>query len=168
MGQLVQAFFEIALWRRGPQDLPSSKTLAWLAALIYGLGDTVQVALLGWNFRSAVLLVIIDVLMMCAWVWGLLAFFGHRERFVQTISAILGVGALITLFDLMISATELLISGNVHSPDEWVLLRLFMVLLVLGRILQQALERGLLVGMMLTFAMTLSIDAVVQGLVPGM
>lgn len=168
MGQLIQAFFDIALWRRGPQDLPSSKSLAWLVALIYGVSDTLQVSLLGWNLRSAVLLVIIDTLMICAWVWSLLAFFGHRERFVQTISAILGAGALITLFDLLVSGTELLIGGSVRSPDEWVLLRLFIVLLVLGRILQQALDRGLLVGMMLTFAMTLSIDAVVQGLVPGM
>lgn len=168
MGQLVQAFFDIALWRRGPQDLPHSKLLAWLVGLVYAVADTAQVVLLGWNVRSAVLLVVIDVLMLCAWVWSLLAFFGRRERFMQTISAIFGAGALITAFDLLISGTELALTGSIRSPDEWVLLRLFIVLLVLGRILQQALERGLLVGMMLTFAMTLSIDAVVQGLVPGM
>lgn len=168
MGQLIQVFFDIAMWRRGPQDLPSSKSLVWLTAVIYCLTLTAQVTLLGWNLRSAILLVIIDVLLVCAWVWCLLTFFGKRQRFMQTISAILGAGALITLFSLLVSGVELLLSGSLHSPDDWVLLRLFIVLLVLGRILQQALERGLMVGMMLVFAMTLSIDAAVQGLVPGM
>lgn len=168
MGQLVQTFFDIALWRRGPQDLPYSTMLAWLVGLVYAVGDTAQVFLLGWNVRSAALLVIIDVLMVCAWVWSVLTFFGKRERFTQTITAILGAGALLTAFDLLISGTELVLTGAVHSPAEWVLLRLLIVLLVLGRILQQALDRGLLVGMTLIFAMTLSIDAVIQGLVPGM
>jgi len=168
VGHLVQAFFDIALWRRGPQDLPYSRLLAWSVGLVYAVADTAQVALLGWNVRSAALLVVIDVLMVCAWVWSLLALFGRRERFMQTITAIFGAGALLTAFDLLIGGTELVLTGSIRSPDEWVLLRLFIVLLVLGRILQQALERGLFVGMMLTFAMTISIDAVVQGLVPGM
>lgn len=168
MGSIVQTFFDIALWRRGPQDLPYSRSLVWVLGLIYAAAYTLQICVLGWDVRSALLLAAIDLAMLYAWVWGLLSFFGKRARFIQTITAVLGAGTLISLFYLLVSVTELALTGRMHSPEEWGLLRLIIALLVLGRILQQALDRGLMVGVMLTYAMLLSVDAVVQGLIPGM
>lgn len=171
MSQLFRIFIDIALWRRGPQDLPASKTLAWLVVLIYALVNAVQIELSdnGWNFRSAALLVVLDLSLQAAWLWGLLTFFAKRARFLQSITAFLGVSALISVLDVVISLImQKLGFGDNNPSNPWPVLRLGLVLLMLGRILQQTLERSLLMSMALTLVILLTISVIVQGLVPGM
>ncbi|MGE3531222.1 MAG: hypothetical protein AB7I12_05475 [Steroidobacteraceae bacterium] len=167
MSQLFRMFVDIAVWRRGPQDLPASITLAWLVAAIYAFASGVQVSMMGWDFRPALLLVLMDLALQAAWLWGLLAFFARRARFLQTITAFLGVAALLTLMDVLMSAIMRLLGAS-DSANPWPLLHLGLVLLLLGRVLQQALERSLLLSMALTLTIMLSISVVARNLMPGM
>lgn len=169
LSQLFRIFIDIALWRRGPQDLPASTTLAWLVMLFYAFVSAVQVGIMGWSFRSALLLIVIDLSLQAFWLWGLLAFFAKQPRFLQSLTAFLGVSALITVLDIMISGVIDVVGVNGNSPtNPWPFLHLGLVLLALGRVLQQALERSLLLSMSLTLVIMLSISLVAKGLVPGM
>ena len=161
-------FVDIALWRRGPQDLPHSPALAWLVAAFYALTSAVQVAMLGWDFRSAVLLVLLDLALQAAWLWGLLVYFTKRARFLQSFSAFLGVGALIALLDIVISSVMHGLGFKDNSPgNPWPFMHLGLVLLLLGRVLQQTLERSLLMSMSLTFIIMLTISLLAKGLLPS-
>jgi len=163
MWKLLQTFVDIALWRKGPQDLPASRFLAVCVLLIYIAASFVQVRLLHLRLQTAAIVIAVDVSMMMAWLWAVLAFFGRRQRFLQTFTAMLGVGVLLAALDVVVRASQVVIAGPVESlPDLWVALRFFAIALMMGRILMQALDRGLLTGMALTVAIVYSTGAVAQ------
>lgn len=162
MSSLVKVFIDIVLWRRGPQDLPASYSLACWVALIYAATSFIHVLLYGWQLRVACMLVAIDVAMLCVWVWLLLFFFAKRPRFLQTITAVWGVGAFLTILDIVFAGTQLLLSGHPELPSLWILLRFAAVVLILARILRLATEVGAVTGVALTMAMVFSIERVVS------
>jgi hypothetical protein len=169
MAQLFRIFVDIAVWRRGPQDLPASQTLAWLVALVYAVASAAQVTIMGWGLRSSLLLVVLDLGLQAAWLWGLLQFFGKVPRFLQTTTAFLGVGALLTLLDIgMTSIMQALGVSASSQSNPWPLLNLGLLLLLLGRVLQQALERSLFMSMSITLVIMLTVNLVSRGLLPGM
>jgi hypothetical protein len=169
LSQLFRLFVDIALWRRGPQDLPASVTLAWLVTLFYAFVSAVQVGMMGWNLQSTLLLVVLDLSLQAIWLWGLLSFFAKAPRFLQSFTAFLGVGALITVLDVVINAVMTLIGVNAaQSANPWPFLHLGLLLLLLGRILQQALERSLFLSMSLTLVIMLTVSLAARTLLPGM
>jgi hypothetical protein len=131
--------------------------------LIYIAASFVQVRLLHLRLQTAAIVIAVDVSMMMAWLWAVLAFFGRRQRFLQTFTAMLGVGVLLAALDVVVRASQVVIAGPVEGlPDLWVALRFFAIALMMGRILMQALDRGLLTGMALTVAIVYSTGAVAQ------
>lgn len=165
MLKLLQTFIDIALWRKGPQDLPASRFLALLVLCAYVIASLVQIAFLDLRMRSAVVVIAVDVSMMMTWLWAVLAFFGRRQRFLQTFTAMLGVGVVLAMLDVAIRALQLVLTGPSDGlPDAWLALRFFAIALVMGRILMQALDRGLLTGMALTVAIVYSTGAVAQAM----
>lgn len=163
MFKLIQTFVDIALWRKGPQDLPASRFLAGLVLAAYVLASFVQVRLLDLHLRSAAVIIAVDILMMVAWLWAVLSFFGRRQRFIQTFTAMLGVGMLLAILDIAARALQLMMAGPADNlPDMWLALRFLAIALIMGRILMHALDRGLLTGMALTVAIVYSTAAVAQ------
>jgi len=167
MFKLLQTFLDIALWRKGPQDLPASRFLATLVLLAYILASFVQVYLFKLPLRAAVLIIAVDVAMLAGWLWLVLAFFGRRQRFVQTVTALLGVGLLLTLVDIVVRALQLALGAG-DLADLWLLLRFFIMALIMGRIFMHALDRGLFTGMALTVAIVYSTQAVADVIVTRM
>jgi hypothetical protein len=159
LSQLIRLFVDIAVWRRGPQDLPASSTLAWLVTVFYAFTSAIQVGMMGWNLRSAVVLIMLDMGLQAAWLWGLLVFYAKAPRFLQSYTAFLGVGALITMTDVVISGLMSVLGISDDNPgNPWPLLHLGLVLLMLGRVLQQALERSLFLTMSLTLVIMLTVS----------
>ena len=115
MLKLLQTFVDIALWRKGPQDLPASRFLAILVLVAYVGANLVQVQLLNLRPRTAAVVVVVDVTMMIGWLWAVLAFFGRSQRFVQTFTAVLGVAVLLAALDLVVHASAG-IDGNGRGP----------------------------------------------------
>jgi hypothetical protein len=165
--QLLQLFIDIAMFRRGPQDLPASRTLVSAMFAVYALSGCAQVLLMGWDLRSTLLLVLIDTLMLGGWVWVVLMFFSRRQRFIQTMTAVLGIGTLLALMDLLVRTTQLLVAPTATVPLGWLFMKLIIMSLVLGRIFMLAIDGGLLTGIALTLAIVFSTDAVAQWAVPG-
>jgi hypothetical protein len=94
---LLEAFVQIALRRLGPEDLPDSRFLLGMALAGYLLAQLPAGTLLyGWS--GAVLRVIAaDVLLLAGFYWLLLWLMGRANRYRQTLTALLGTGALLTL-----------------------------------------------------------------------
>jgi hypothetical protein len=162
MLRLLHTFLEIALWRKGPQDLPASSGLAALVLIAYVGIEFLSVKLFALNLRSATVFILVDVLMLCAWLWLVLAFFSRRQRFVQTITATLGVGILIVLLDVFVRTLQLSLGLGNTLATNWLLVRFLIIALVMGRIFMHALDRGLMTGMALTVAIVYSTEAVAQ------
>jgi hypothetical protein len=162
MNPLLQTFIDIALWRKGPQDLPASRFLATAVLAVYVGMSFVQARLFHINLQAAVLMIGIDVLMLTGWLWGVLAFLGRRQRFVQTATAVLGVGVLLSVLDIVMRGVQVLSGATEILPPSWVLLRFIAIALILGRIFMHALDRGLLTGMALTVAIVYSTQEVAQ------
>jgi hypothetical protein len=96
--QFLRIFVDIVLWRRGPQDLPASSLLLALTVAAYIGVSAVQLALQGESAATWFFFVVIDPLLLAAWVWLVLRIFGRLERFVQTAAAVFGTGAVLGLF----------------------------------------------------------------------
>lgn len=162
MLRLLQTFAEIALWRKGPQDLPASNALAVMVLIVYVTIGFIAVRTFDLSARMAVITIAVDVVMLSAWLWLVLAFFSRRQRFVQTITAALGVGILMLLLDIAVRAVQLALGLGRDAAGGWLALHFLIVALVMGRILMHALDRGLLTGMALTVAIIYSSAAVAQ------
>lgn len=91
MKQLIQLFTQIALLRRGPQDLPASTLLLALTIIGYlfvnllvsGAMPPVQ----GWPGPAQV---VVDTAFTLAWYIALLKLVGRSERILQTATAVFG------------------------------------------------------------------------------
>lgn len=98
---LIEAFMKIALRRLGPEDLPDSPLLLALAAVAYvGLQAVAAVPVFGGFSVAVVRNVAADTLLLAGCAWLLLAALGLRPRYRQTLTALFGTGALLTVFVL--------------------------------------------------------------------
>lgn len=95
MTELIRLFAQIALLRRGPQDLPASGLLLALAVAAYFAVNCLVANLVppasGWPAHLAV-----DIAFTLAWYYGLLRVAGRPERTLQTSSAVFGYQAVLT------------------------------------------------------------------------
>lgn len=162
MLRLLQTFVDIALWRKGPQDLPASTALALMVLFTYVILEFIGVQLFDLSLRAAAVFICVDVLMISGWLWLVLSFFGRRQRFVQTITATLGVGVMILMLDIAIRTLQIGLGLGNDLANNWLLLRFLIIALVMGRIFMHALDRGLATGMALTVAIVYSTEAVAQ------
>ena len=95
MKELIRLFMQIALLRRGPQDLPASALLLWISVVAY-FGINFLVSCLmppmeGWPAALAV-----DVVFTLVWYFVLLRVTGRSERILQTTTAVFGFQAVLS------------------------------------------------------------------------
>jgi hypothetical protein len=100
---ILDVFLQIALRRRGPEDLPDSRVLLLMAGLVYVVTQGLLVLPV---YHSPVALgrsLILDLLLLCGCLWGLLRFTGHKPRFRQTLTAMFGTSSLLSVCMLPIN-----------------------------------------------------------------
>jgi hypothetical protein len=103
MQAIVKAFWQIALFRQGPEDLPDSQPLLFLAAMAYVLVDTVVILLL-YPQEALLPLLLLDVGFLTLWSMGVLRLFGYSARIKRTLTALFGAGALLQVLAFPLSA----------------------------------------------------------------
>ncbi len=95
MTALARLYAEIALLRRGPQDVPASRLLLVLTVAAY-VGVN---AILYWALPTPndpwLVVVAIDVLFTLVWYTALLNLLHRRERVLQTTTAVFGYRAVL-------------------------------------------------------------------------
>lgn len=92
---IFDAFLQIALRRRGPEDLPDSQFLLLVAGLAYLLTQAILALPVYGTLPVVARSLILDVLLVSGLLWGLLRLAGHPLRFRQSLTAIFGTGALL-------------------------------------------------------------------------
>lgn len=167
MRTLLALFRDIVLCRRGPDELPVSRGLLATLLATYAVGNFVQAVLSGWTLRGVAPLVIVEIVMLLAWVWALLAFYGKRPRFTQTMMAVIAIALLLTLLDITLLLVDTLVAVPDGISDGWSVIRLFVMVFLIGRVLMLAIEGGMLTGFAFTMMMILSIIYVGQLFRPG-
>jgi hypothetical protein len=162
--QFLRICLDIVLWRRGPQDLPVSSLLLAIAVAVYVAVSAVQLALLGETAATWVFFVVVDPLLLAAWVWLVLRLYGHPERFLQTASAVFGTGAVLGVG--LYLPLQLIITGLGYEPASG-LAQLFALVLVVvfalvtGRIIKLATDSNLFTGIAVSLTYFLLINYLV-------
>jgi hypothetical protein len=169
MLRLAKAFWDIALWRRTPAQLPAS---LFLLSLVAGMVAVLEVigALLPPGPSDRILTrVALSVGLPLAWTWAVLAVARHRQRFLQTGSALLGIGALaqLVLYPLG-SMLDVLGEKNPLAIPLGLLLFAGLVwyLLACANVWRSALDSGLGLGAAIALGYLLLSIALEQQLLP--
>ncbi len=105
MGRLLNLFVDICLFRAGPQALPASGFLAWLAALVNLVTGTLVIVGMFPGPGDALLAQMLDLLLTLALLRAALTLLGKRGRLVQTLSALFGAGSFINLVTMPLQIT---------------------------------------------------------------
>lgn len=147
---LIRLFLEVCLFRKGPQDIPSSLLLFWLTAGAYLL---VGFALLGLavEWLAAIVESLAELALLLGFAWLLLALFRKTPRWRKTATAMLGC-------DVVISVPAIpLVGWTLAVPDAaGVHLLLFGMILwhigVVAHIFRHALSKSWTTGLLLAIA----------------
>ena len=146
MQAIITAFWQITLFRSGPQVLPESQPLLLFSGALYVLANVLFI------FAQYPLVsmpaVAVDFVLLIVWCCGLLAFFNKVGRMRQTLTAMFGVGALLQIITLPV-----VFAASAGLPGVVTMLALVIILLwstaVHGYILSQALGKSFGVGIAL-------------------
>lgn len=148
---LLEAFLQILLRRRGPEDLPDSRFLLTLALGAYVLAQVPLVILLfdGWS-SAALLALLADVALLSACFWAPLRFTGRVGRYRQTLTALAGTGALLAMVQVpLVMASR---AGDPGLPTVALLVMLAWTVVVQAHIASRALSAGFGVGLAIALA----------------
>lgn len=158
MQALIRLFVEVALHRRGPQDVPASGTVFALVLFAYlAIGAAVL-----WPSATGVEALLgqlaLDVALLLLVFGGLLAGTGRAGRLRQTLTALLGTGALLSAAALPFVWLAARALGNgapvpgMELPAVVSTTALFMLLLasllVTGHILRHAMDWSYAAGVL--------------------
>jgi fucose 4-O-acetylase-like acetyltransferase len=97
---LLRAFLDIALHRRGPEDLPASGLLLGLALAAYVAIQLVYLQLPALQVAHPFALLAAETAFTLASVWALLKVFAVERRFRQAVTAYVGTAALFSTLAL--------------------------------------------------------------------
>jgi hypothetical protein len=150
---IAKAFLDIALRRQTPAYLPASLLLLVLAGCAVALTEVLGALLPPPPNGQIPLRIVLEVGMPLAFTWILLAIARRRARFLQTATALLGVGALAAL---ILYPLDSLI--RVMGEDKWAALPVGVIwtavligyLLACAHIWRSALDSGFLLGVAIT------------------
>jgi hypothetical protein len=169
MLRLAKAFWDIALWRRTPAQLPAS---LFLLALVAGAAALLEIASAFLPPASAdhmATRLLLSVALPPAFAWTVLAVTGRRRRFLQTSSALLGVGVLaeIVLYPLG-SLIHVIGSDRLASVPLGVLMLIGLIWYVLActNIWRSALDSGVALGVAVSVGYLLLSILLEQRLLP--
>jgi len=163
MYELAQLFFQIAIFRLGPQDVPASPLVLKLVIPVY-IAINYLVLLLNGATAGAVLQIGVDFLLIAGFCWPLLFFSGKPARFPQTFAAMLGVDSVISFCALPAVATL-----NTHANNLAYFSMLGLVLwhwLASGHIIRHALDRSLFFGLGLALLYMMLSSQIMTALFP--
>ena len=164
---LLRCFAEICLLRAGPQYLPASTFLLAAALTVYGFAG-LFLSLVNTTFFGALLMVMVDILLLIAFAYVILRVRVMTARFVQTLTALAGTGAILefvawpALVWQQLSATA--DGGGVMIPSLLLWVWLFWSIAVVGHILRHALSTTFTAGALLSLLYTFISIGVVRAL----
>lgn len=141
MPMLLKTYLRLCLLRANPQDLPGSSTLALSALAAYAAMDVVGVLDII-PPASALLAAAVDTLMLVAVTQLALRWRRFENRFSQTLAALAGSGALLSLAAWIVAE---LAAGSISPDWIWVPFLVWYTV-VFGHVLRHALSIPMAAG----------------------
>jgi hypothetical protein len=165
---LIRVFVDICLHRRGPEQLPSSQFFFLLVLAVSVLIDILLLLVDDIGPRNvfvSLLTTVIDV----AFVWAVLRTFERQRRFKQTMSAMLGVNAILSLLIVPLALWSQALDlpeGEVALP--WLLLLVLAIwsIDIAGFVLARALDRPYALGVAIMLGYVLLTVSLQQSMLP--
>jgi hypothetical protein len=169
MLRLAKAFWDIALWRRTPAQLPASLFLLTLVAIAAALVEVLSAFLPPASSDRILTRIGLSVGLPLGFTWAVLVLTRHRQRFLQTGCALLGVGVLAELVLYPIgSLIHVIGSDRLEAVPLGILMLLGLIwyLLACANIWRVALDSGLSIGIVVSVGYLLLSIALEQQLLP--
>lgn len=153
MSRLLRIFWEICLFQKAPQEVPYSHGLFLIFLLAGFVIDNLNlnIALPKVSFASIIFVVSLHTIILLGSLSVLLILMGYRARIVQTLTALIGTGVIVSFFALPIL---LIVSRIANDSGYFGLILLFLniwSLLITAHILRHALSIGFLLAGLLAF-----------------
>lgn len=168
MQALLKALWDIALWRRDPGHLPDSITLVGVCALAYAVMGAVQSWMLTGSDRLLAR-TLADLALLLLLVWLLLAATRRSHRINQTLTAVLGTGALLSPIVILLLALRAPAEAN-HAVALLVWAGSVGVILwytfILGHIVRSALDTGWFTGVAVAITYVVASAALLTRIFP--
>lgn len=156
MLELLKAFGAITLRRLGPEDLPASGFLLGITLIVYLLSQALIAVLAFGDIYSAVVTVAADLAMLAVCLWALLALTGFRARYQQSLTAMLGTSALLSILSVPFTLWRRTLTdvppGGATLPGSIMLVILAWSFVVDGHILSRSLSRPFSIGLLIAIA----------------
>jgi hypothetical protein len=169
MLRLAKAFWDIALWRRTPAQLPASSFLLALVAVAAALIEVLSAFLPPASSDRILTRIVLSVGLPLGFAWAVLVLARHRQRFLQTGIALLGVGVLAQLVLYPIgSLIHVIGSDRLAALPLGILMLLGMIwyLLACANIWRAALDSRLSIGVVISVGYLLLSIVLEQQLLP--
>jgi hypothetical protein len=169
MLRLAKAFWDIALWRRTPAQLPASLFLLALVAIAAALVEVLSAFLPPASSDRIFTRIALSVGLPLGFAWAVLVLARHRQRFLQTGIALLGVGVLAELVLYPIgSLIHVIGSDSLESVPFGILMLVGLIwyLLACANIWRSALDSRLSVGVAISVGYLLLSIVLEQQLLP--
>ena len=169
MLRLAKAFWDIALWRRSPAQLPASLFLLALVSCAAALLEVVSAFLPPVSTNRLFTRIVLSVCLPLGFAWAVLLLARRRQRFLQTGIALLGVAVIaeIVLYPIG-SLIHVIGSDRAASVPLGVLMLVGLIwyLLACANIWRAALDSGLSLGVVISVGYLLLSIALEQQLLP--
>lgn len=165
---LFREFLNICLLQRAPQDLPASGTLLVVSLLFSGLGSVI-IASGSLDPLSAVFAALLEIVFLCVAIYVLLSVCGLRQRWLQTVTAIAGVNAVLLLFALPLFAWMLWLQSRSLNASLPLLLFYGLIIwnvMILGHIFRHALSTLLPLGVLVALVYYSTSIILINSLIP--
>jgi hypothetical protein len=169
MLRLAKAFWDIALWRRTPAQLPASLFLLALVAIAAALVEVLSAFLPPASSDRIFTRIALSVGLPLGFAWAVLVLARHRQRFLQTGIALLGVGVLAELVLYPIgSLIHVIGTDSLESVPFGILMLVVLIwyLLACANIWRAALDSRLSVGVVISVGYLLLSMVLEQQLLP--
>jgi hypothetical protein len=169
MLRLAKAFWDIALWRRSPAQLPASGFLLGLVAAAVAILEVIGALLPPGPSDRIVTRVVLSVGLPLVFAWAVLTIARHGQRFLQTGIALLGVAVLAELVLYPLGSLFNVIGSDrpASIPVGLLLLVGFIwYLLACANIWRAALDSGIGVGIAISVGYLLLSMVLEQQLLP--
>ena len=154
MQAFIKTLFEIVTIRKGPDAIPYSWLLLNVATALWFLPLLALVAVIQDFGRPAVVVLVASWLLSLACYASVIVLAGYRHRLLQSLTAIIGCGAIIFFAQVAsLVAASLLVGAAV--AEIIVDLLLFWSVYVKGHIVSRAISREWYVGMVIAIGVFL-------------
>ena len=163
---LIRIWIDIIRLRKGPDAIPQSTVVLAVAVALW-LGGSILLVLAfdEFDLKGFIIVVLTSVIGLICYA-AILNLFGRANRLLQTLSAIIGCGALLTIAFAVGKFLISLLGGAGFSGNVVFLVVLWSVL-VEGHIISRAIDRPFLLGFVFALAvlfLQLYVDMVVNPL----